>query len=55
MSTTESSQKKNQELKSHYLIEYQDIYPTKDYSPIIFLLFILFIVIYFIALFKKIN
>lgn len=48
-------EKKKEELKSHYSLEYQDIYPSKDYSPVIFLLFILFVIIYVIALFKKIN
>jgi hypothetical protein len=39
----------------HSTIEYQTIYSDVDYQPILFLLCILFLILYFIAIYKQIN
>ena len=44
-----------QKIKNHYTMEYQEIYHDIDYSPIIVLLALLFLILYFIAIYKGYN
>ncbi len=39
----------------HYIIEYQDVYPYTNYMPVIYLLFILFIILYLAVIRRKLN
>ncbi len=46
---------KNPKIVNHYRIEYQEIYPDFNYYPIVTLLGILLLILYFIAIYKGYN
>lgn len=47
--------KKDPKMIQHYTLEYQDIYHDFNYTPIITLLALLFLILYFIAIYKGYN
>ncbi len=44
-----------EEIPKHHIVEYQTIYSYFDFTPILILLFLIFLILYFIAIYKKIN
>lgn len=47
--------KKDPKMVQHYTLEYQEIYHDFNYTPIITLLGLLFLILYFIAIYKGYN
>ncbi len=47
--------KKDPKIIQHYSLEYQEIYPDFNYVPIVTLLALLFLILYFIAIYKGFN